>query len=174
MKRTMTAAAALLLATACGSADDHGHDHGHGHDHAATEPKPPAAPTDAAPAPAADAPAEAALGAWTVHLSATADALSLTAFDSEGNPVAPSGSVRVELTPAGADAQSLTLEPDGDAWSGAAQPGDGAYMAVITATVDGTEQTARIMAQGAAPPAAPAAGDPVGGHDHAGHDHADH
>jgi hypothetical protein len=183
MKRTMTAAAALLLATACGSADDHGHDHGHGHDHAATEPAAEPAKEPAAPETLDAAAIKTTLGSWSVSLIPGAESLRMTATDAAGAAVVPSGPVQLSLTRAGGDAQQVTLEPDGEGWTAAVNSDGGAFMAELSAEVDGEAQTARAMwgdQSQPAPDAAPAegvegaGGDPVGGHDHGAHGHEDH
>ena len=97
MKRTLTAAALLLVA--CNEAD-----HGHGHDHEEEAPAA-AAPKSEAPKPVAQPAAEAGpvegpLGGGKARLEASAEQLRLTLVDADGAAIAASGDAkRVRASP---------------------------------------------------------------------------
>ena len=141
-----TLAATLLLLSGC---DSHDEDHDHGHAHADAHETPPAAQ----PQPSSAQPVEAPLGAGTVRLTPGTDRILLTLTDAAGAAVAPTGEVRVVLTPTGSEEQRIVLTPDGDGWSGAASTaGASGYVAVVSWQHDGRTETARL-AWGDAPEA---------------------
>ena len=177
------AAATLFLLAGCSESDhDHGHDHAHGEEHgheapAAEAPVAEAATApEAAPAHAAVAPEAAHLGPWTAQLTLTESGLKLTATDAEGAAVAPTGEVRVVLSPTGKEEQRVVLTAAEDGWTGEASGLDApGFVAVISAEIEGNKETARVS-WGEVPgvEAAPEQ-DEAHGHDGTGHgDDQDH
>ena len=174
---------AFLLA--CGGTEaPHGHDHEgeHAHDHDA---KGDHAHDDAhhddhrGEAAAKGGPIEAPLGTYTARLEPSGDALKLVVIDSEGKPVTAEGEAKVMLTGTGEEAQKVVLTADGEAWTGSAKAeGAQGYLAVVSVTVGGHEESARLtwgdVPDQKAAPEPHDHGD--GGHDHGegGHDHGDH
>lgn len=174
----------LSLLLACGGAEaphDHDHEGEHAHD-AEGDPAHDDGAHDGAhddhhgEAAATDGPIEAPLGTYTARLEPSGGALKLIVVDGEGEPVAAEGEAKVMLTGTGEEAQRVVLSASGDAWTGAAKAeGAAGYLAVVTVTVDGHQESARLT-WGDVPEAKPAAethGHGDGGHDHGegGHDH---
>ena len=117
-------------------------------------------------------PIEAPLGAYTARLEPTGDALKLVLTDGEGKSVAAEGEARVMLTGTGEEAQKIVLTADGEAWTGPAKAeGAPGYLAVVSVTVGGHEESARLTWGDV--PEQKAAAEP---HEHGqgGHDHGDH
>ncbi|MBX2802567.1 MAG: hypothetical protein KTR31_33110 [Myxococcales bacterium] len=152
---------------ACGtSTETHSHE---GHDHAHEEGQ----GNDAEQAPSG--PVEGAMGAYTVRLEPSAEALRLVVVDAEGTAVKAEGNAQVLLTGLGEAPQRVLLSADGEAWTGAAKAaGAAGYVAVMRVPVAGNQESARLTwgtvpEQVAAPPAAE--------HDHGeaghGHDHGE-
>jgi hypothetical protein len=183
---------ALLACTPAPDAHDHGDGHGHDHGEGAHKHEAPgstaeaAAPADnAAKAvhPAPTEPVEAWIGAHTVRLQPSAEALTLTLLGADAEPVKPSGEAKVVLTASDGASQRLVLKPTGDGWSAAARAaGASGYVAVVSMDIDGSKQVTRLAWGDAPTPAAAPAhphgsggGHPQGsgGHDHGpgGHKH---
>ena len=166
--------AALMLMSGCGDAD-HAHDHDHdvdgGHERAHNDD----AAAQASPVPpkasAVVGPDDFQLGTWTVRLEATAAGLHLSAKDSAGARVQPTGEVRVVLTAPGQDEERLVLSPTSRAWEAPAQAvGASGYVAVISMLVNEKLETARVT-WGEVPPVAPAVKPDGAGHGGEDQDH---
>ena len=173
----------LALLLACGSAEaPHGHDHegDHAHDAKGEHHE---APEDEAhhddghhddghhDEAAAKDTIEAPLGAYTARIEPSADTLKLVVIDAEGKAVVAERDARVLLTGTGEAPQKVILVPSGEAWTGPAKvEGAPGYLAVVTVSVGGHQESARLT-WGEVPAAkpAPAAHD----HDDAAHDHGD-
>ena len=154
----------LALLSACAGAPSEptsSHDEAHAHEHAA-------------PTVTIDVPSEVALGAYRGQLESTSTGLSLQVTDASGEPVVPTGEVRVQLTGTGEEAQRVVLTPEGALWTGEARTsGADGYVAVVSLELDGHTESGRF-AWGEVP--APAhEHDEAHGHAHgddAGHGHA--
>ncbi len=169
----------LALLLACGGTEaPHGHDHegdhahdakgDHAHDDAHHDD---GHHDDAHEAAAEGGPIEGPLGTYTAHLEPSGDALKLVVTDSEGKPIVAEGEAKVMLTGTGEEAQKVVLTADGDGWTGAAKAeGAPGYLAVVSVTVGGHEESARLT--WGEVPAQKGAPEP---HDHGdgGHDHGD-
>lgn len=159
MKTYTLAAASLLLATACGNDDQ---DHGHDHDVAAGE----AHPEQPAPTPAPTPVDDSTLGPWTLTVSHSEGTLVVVAVDSTAAAVTPVGELRAVVTAGGTESR-LVLQPGTSGWSAPADL-SGDYVAVLSAEIAGSTETARVsgVAGGSTPKA-----DPDDGHGHGDHDH---
>jgi hypothetical protein len=116
------------------------------------------------------------LGPWTAALHPQADGLRLTAAGADGARVTPEGEVRVVLTGTGEPEQRVVLIPDGEGWTGPARAeGAPGYVAVVSATIAGRTETARVTWGEVPAPAHPAdhahEGEADHGHDDHGHAH---
>lgn len=143
----------------------HGHDHTTGHDHAAAHGEGHAHEHDGAAR-------RAALGALTVSLDPAASSLSATLTDPSGAKVTPAEELRVVLTGTGQEPQRVVLARSGEAYRGdATAVGAPGYTAVVSASLDGRTESARITWGEVPKPASHDHED--GGHDHgsSGHDH---
>lgn len=177
----------LALLLACGGTETpHGHDHDAEGTHAHGAEAPPDHHTsDSKAAHHHDHPGvvepvggaiEAPLGTYTARLEPSAESLTLVVTDAEGKPLPAEGEARVMLTGTGEASQKLVLSADGERWSGEAKAvGATGYLAVVSVSVGGHEETARLtwgeVPEQAAAPEPHDHGD--GGHDHGpgGHVH---
>jgi hypothetical protein len=164
----------LSLLLACGGADvhhDHVHEGDHDGDHAHEHEGDPAHKGEPA---ANDGAIEGPLGTYTARLEPSGDTLKLVVVDGEGKPVPAQGEARVMLTGTGEQAQRVVLTANGEAWTGAAKAeGAPGYLAVVSVTVGGHQESARLS-WGSVPEAAPAPAPhdhDDGGHEHGGEDH---
>ena len=114
--------------------------------------------------PAPTEPVQVALGPSVGTLTPSEGSLTLSIVDQDGTPQAPTGVVRILLTPTGGTEQKVQLVPDGDRWKGSAQAtGAVGYTAVVVApsaegaTVTGRATWGTVPATKAAP-AAPSGG----------------
>jgi hypothetical protein len=90
-------------------------------------------------------PVEAPLGAYTVRLSPTADALTLELIDADGQSIAATGEARVFLTGTGEAPQRVVLQAMDSTWTGAAKAaGAPGYVAVVSLKLGDNAESARL------------------------------